>query len=78
MERPKVFPRKGLFRKMLTNCDIWSIVDFGNGPVEIRCTEVGEHSDHRCEIRIEVDEDPQISETSLDRRNIFKDDRKVS
>lgn len=34
------------------NCDMFAKVDFGHGPVEIRCTESGEHEEHWCEVRI--------------------------
>lgn len=55
---------------MLVNCHIWTVVDFGNGPVEIRCTEVGEHDQHRCEVFIDVD-DVGPQEQDPNRRNIF-------
>lgn len=34
------------------NCDTYAKCDFGHGPVEIRCTETGEHKDHWCDVRI--------------------------
>jgi hypothetical protein len=33
-----------------TNCDSLATVDFGHGPVEIRCTHTGAHEEHRCEV----------------------------
>lgn len=30
------------------NCDEWFEVDFGRGPVTVRCTQVGPHVDHKC------------------------------
>lgn len=56
---------------MLANCHIWTLVDFGKGNVEIRCTEVGEHEDHRCEVFIEVDDPPAVVEDP-NHRNIFE------
>lgn len=37
---------------MAGNCDIWADVDFGHGPVEVRCTQLGEHENHKCEVAI--------------------------
>lgn len=35
------------------NCPRYGIVDFGKGPVEIRCTEtVPKHRVHKCEVLI--------------------------
>lgn len=54
------------------NCDIWTVVDFGKGPVEIRCTEVGDHEDHVCVVRIVVDPDTSGGYDKLPIRNIFE------
>lgn len=35
---------------MPENCDIWADVDFGHGPVEVRCTQTGPHEDHSCNV----------------------------
>lgn len=32
------------------NCDQWAEVDFGNGPVDVRCTEEGDHDVHKCNV----------------------------
>ncbi len=32
------------------NCDIWGMVDFGQGRVIVRCTKTGEHYEHKCEV----------------------------
>lgn len=56
---------------MLVNCDIWTEVDFGAGPVLIRCTEVGEHVNHRCEVFITVQEANEPVEDQLTRHNVF-------
>lgn len=37
------------------NCSVWGFVDFGQGPVEIRCTQTGEHENHKCEIEMRLD-----------------------
>lgn len=34
------------------NCDYVGTVDFGDGPVQVRCTEVGPHDEHKCEVRL--------------------------
>lgn len=31
-------------------CDVTAKVDFGKGPVEIRCTQIGEDHIHKCEV----------------------------
>lgn len=36
------------------NCDVWIRVDFGHGPAEIRCTQVGHHRKHGCSIQFSV------------------------
>lgn len=41
---------------MELNCEVWADVDFGHGPVEIRCTKVGEHQHHICNVLLP---DPQ-------------------
>jgi hypothetical protein len=28
-------------------CEYRGVVDFGDGPVEVRCTEVGPHNEHK-------------------------------
>lgn len=56
---------------MLGNCHIWTLVDFGKGDVEIRCTETGEHENHRCEVFIEVEEEAP-PEQDPSRQNIFE------
>lgn len=34
------------------NCIVVATVDFGKGPVEVRCTQVDEHETHKCEVVI--------------------------
>jgi hypothetical protein len=36
-----------------SNCDVWMRVDFGHGPVEVRCTQTGEHEEHACAVSFE-------------------------
>lgn len=36
----------------MSNCGIYSTVDFGKGPVRIRCTETGMHTKHKCYVTI--------------------------
>ena len=40
------------------NCDVWGTVDFGEGPVRIRCTMTdvtANHKDHVCVVVIKED-----------------------
>lgn len=37
------------------NCPLFAKVDFGHGPVEIRCTEIGKHDRHWCEVALTED-----------------------
>ena len=65
---------KELIKMEQPNCDIWGIVDFGKGDVEVRCTQLGPHEDHICQVLLAVDEaEPPID---VVHRNVF--DRKVS
>lgn len=32
------------------NCDYTKMVDFGKGPVEVRCTRTGAHENHVCQV----------------------------
>ncbi len=34
----------------MLNCPVYAVVDFGEGPVRIRCTREFEHDEHRCEV----------------------------
>ncbi len=49
----------------MDKCDIWGTVDFGQGPVEVRCTELGEHLQHRCVVFL--NDIPEIQH-----QNVFK------
>lgn len=54
------------------DCDIYADVDFGRGPVEVRCTMTGEHEVHACMIQFA----PQYSETpepKPETRNVFEE-----
>lgn len=46
------------------NCDEWAIVDFGHGPVDVRCTMTGEHDEHACQV-IFVGDDEEESDPSM-------------
>lgn len=35
------------------DCDTWTVIDFGNGPVEVRCTQMGPHEQCICQVFIE-------------------------
>ena len=30
------------------NCEVWGEVDFGEGPVRVRCTQTSRHEFHTC------------------------------
>jgi hypothetical protein len=45
------------------NCNSWAVVDFGQGPVTIRCTQTGEHTDCMCVVLMGVEE-PAAAETN--------------
>ncbi len=34
----------------MLSCQVYATVDFGEGPVRIRCTRDFEHDEHRCEV----------------------------
>lgn len=57
------------------NCDVWGRVDFGQGMVWIRCTKIGEHTDHACEVGIEA---PPVmtaeQDTPAGHSNVFEGD----
>lgn len=57
---------------MQYDCDVVGEIDFGEGPVRIRCTQIGSHETHICNVRIpprEISpEHPSISH----RRNVFE------
>lgn len=38
--------------KIHATCPRYAIVDFGKGPVEIRCTVGGAHKTHKCDVLI--------------------------
>ena len=56
----------------MDNCDFWADVDFGRGPVEIRCTIKGPHSRHMCVVEMGIPEPspPQIHA----QHNVFNHD----
>lgn len=63
---------------MPENCDIWADVDFGHGPVEVRCTKTGPHEDHSCNVLfVEETITNYADNTPVNgfnhRRNVFED-----
>lgn len=58
---------------LVSNCDIWGTVDFGKGPVEIRCTLTGPHTEHQCYILFPKPvEDPKpIDKSQWPTTNVF-------
>jgi hypothetical protein len=42
-----------------SNCDQYAVVDFGHGPVEVRCTVIGEHTEHRCDVEFKITSNPE-------------------
>ncbi len=59
----------------MNNCDIWGFVDFGLGLVKIRCTEPGEHTQHKCLVLIDVEssvlDQTVVNDPSVSHQNIF-------
>lgn len=43
-----------------TNCNVWMRVDFGHGPVEVRCTQVDEHEEHACSVMFMPNEEETV------------------
>lgn len=45
-------------KNIVGNCDVWGVVDFGEGPVRVRCTMTDvttDHKDHVCVVVIKPD-----------------------
>lgn len=42
------------------NCPVEGVVDFGRGPVIVRCTKQGSHTQHICLVEIEVAENKSV------------------
>lgn len=55
------------------DCQVWATVDFGQGPVGVRCTVLGLHKRHRCEVDIGEGLGQAFLEMkeSASRRNVF-------
>lgn len=51
-------------------CDYVGTVDFGDGPVQVRCTETGPHDEHKCEVILGATIPPEGFVT----KNVFDDD----
>lgn len=48
----KIVPKDELASIIDQNCEVWGEVDFGAGPVAVRCTGVGEHDEHMCVVEL--------------------------
>lgn len=51
----------------MDKCNTWATVDFGRGPVQVRCTEVEEHERCKCEVLLGL----KNSEANIEHRNVF-------
>lgn len=52
------------------NCDYVGFVNFGEGPVKVRCTETGPHDEHKVEVIL-------AATVPEERYNVFDDDDDV-
>lgn len=68
----------------MSNCNVYGLVDFGDGPVEVRCTETKPHVDHICKVFLategqKIEEKSPVGEfdavegTHVNHRNVFED-----
>ncbi len=59
----------------MDQCDIYATVNFGRGPVEVRCTQTGEHEEHRCNVYIQRRDLDAVEHANDERtvqlRNVF-------
>lgn len=53
----------------LKNCDVWEEVDFGEGPVRVRCTRVGDHNTHSCLVLLSVGEIDRTTQQFMEDHN---------
>lgn len=60
---------------MPENCNIWAEVDFGRGSVDIRCTETGEHENHKCNVIFVIPEESKTDKeiNGFNHRNVFEE-----
>lgn len=56
-------------------CDVYADVDFGRGPVEVRCTEKGQHMVHQCSVILE--RSPAQSQSVFDPKETVEELREV-
>lgn len=59
------------------SCGVWADVDFGHGPVEIRCTKIGEHEHHACNVMMQDPHRAPVSHAQARRedhlrKNVFE------
>lgn len=53
----------------MESCEVYDFYDFGHGSVEIRCTKIGEHKQHRCLVILGHD-------SPVEHKNIFEKEDK--
>ena len=51
------------------SCDVWMTVDYGEGPVRVRCTKKGPHEDHESKVILDRYEEPAFKH-----KNVFDED----
>ena len=51
------------------NCDHFGVVDFGEGPTRVMCTQVGEHDQHICEVIL-----GPVKEIEIIKYNVFEEE----
>lgn len=58
----KFVTQEELDEAMGANCQVWAEVDFGRGPVVVRCTQTDEHEEHACVVI--MNEEPEEPDPS--------------
>jgi hypothetical protein len=56
------------------NCDYVGTVDFGDGPVQVRCTETGPHDEHKVEVLLGA----TVPREGYVTKNVFDDEGDAS
>lgn len=51
-------------------CNVWFNVDYGEGPVRVRCTKMGAHDDHESLVVRPADQDIEVPL----KHNVFDND----
>lgn len=64
------------------NCNVYGMIDFGDGLVEVRCTDtVPNHTDHICHVLLSVEgqsipekaPEGESGETVINHKNVFEE-----